>query len=642
MKYLHPRWSIRSTAKWMVALFWVVIILLSISIPGYSQDTNTIEISKPETSSFPDLSVYFRVIDGSGSFDKQLDLNSVHILEDGQVISPETLELQEPGLHLVFAVNEGPTLANRYAQVARIDKVKTALTEWAGSKTLTTMDDFSLVTNSGILATSLDQPSDWVKTLDNYLPDLRAAKPGVASLSTAVDLAAQKNGINKTAAVLYFTSLPSEDQFAGIEDAFSRAKLAGVRLFIILAGPQTYDTDENAAILIRAANETDGNFLIFSGPEEPPNLGKWFDPLTYVYKASYVSKINAGINHRLVLRINRGQSAQESDPVSFTLNVLPPNPIFLSPPAQVERTWTETKRIRDSVLTPDSIPLEIMIEFPDGLDRDLIYSRLFVDGKMVAENTSPPFDQFAWNIDSFTTSAVHKISATIEDQVGFIVETVELPVEVVIQPKPQNWMQKLFSAFNAATILLFLVIASAGILLVSLAIRTMRINRASKIKRIRKLEDPLTQPVQIENEIIHPKPKSSLNEEWPHLPGMGLAPARLVLQSTSQDTITNMAEIPISLGRTTFGNDPKKASVVLPLPLISSLHARIVRDDQDIFKIYDEGSASGTWLNYAPVSQYGARLEHGDLVQFGTVAYRFEIYGSQTGTIKVERLKDLE
>lgn len=626
----------------MVSSFWVIIILLSVPIPGYSQNTNTIEVSKPETTSFPELSVYFRVIDSSGSFDKHLDLNSVHILEDGQVISPESLDLQEPGLHLVFAVNEGPTLANRYAQVARIDKVKTALAEWAQSKTLTTMDDFSLVANSGILATSLNQPSAWVETLDNYLPDLRASKTGVASLSTAVDLAAQKNGINKTAAVLYFTSLPSEDQLAGIDDAVSRAKLTGVRLFIILAGPQTYDTDENAAILIRAAKETHGNFLIFSGPEELPNLAKWFDPLTYIYKASYLSKINAGENHRLVLRINRGQSTQESEPVSFTLNVLPPNPIFLSPPAQIERTWTETKRIKDSALTPNSVPLEIMIEFPDGLDRDLAYSRLFVDGKMVAENTSPPFDHFTWIIDSYTTSAIHKISATIEDRVGFVVETVELPVEVVIQPKPQNWIQKLFSAFNAATVLLFIVITSAGMLLVSLAIRTLRINRAAKTKRVRKLEDPLTQPVQIENEIIHPISITSQKSEWPHLPGVGLAPARLVLQSTTQDTNAEMLEIPISLGKTTFGNDPKKVSVVLPLPMISSQHARIVRDEQDIYKIYDEGSSSGTWLNYAPVSQYGARLEHGDLIQFGSIAYRFEIYGRKTGAIKVEKLKDME
>jgi len=76
--------------------------------------------------------------------------------------------------------------------------------------------------------------------------------------------------------------------------------------------------------------------------------------------------------------------------------------------------------------------------------------------------------------------------------------------------------------------------------------------------------------------------------------------------------------------------------------MISPLHARISRLDQDQFKLFDEGSGSGTWLNYAPVSQYGARLEHGDQVQFGAIIYRFEIYQSNPRKLKVEPFKEEE
>jgi pSer/pThr/pTyr-binding forkhead associated (FHA) protein len=93
-------------------------------------------------------------------------------------------------------------------------------------------------------------------------------------------------------------------------------------------------------------------------------------------------------------------------------------------------------------------------------------------------------------------------------------------------------------------------------------------------------------------------------------------------------------------GNTTVGSDPKKAKVVLATSMISPLHARISRIEQDQFKLFDEGSGSGTWLNYAPVSQYGARLEHGDLVQFGAIIYSFEIYQSSPRKFRVESIRE--
>ena len=123
------------------------------------------------------------------------------------------------------------------------------------------------------------------------------------------------------------------------------------------------------------------------------------------------------------------------------------------------------------MLTPDAVPLELMVEFPDGLTRDLVYSRFFVDNKLVDENTSAPFDKFSWDISNITQTGSHIISASIQDKAGFIVQTVELTIDVNVQPKPQTWFEKLLSMFTAPTIALFVVVASAGVLLVLLALR---------------------------------------------------------------------------------------------------------------------------------------------------------------------------
>lgn len=624
----------------LVAAALLAAALILIVTPVRALFTNNIALSQPDFSSYPDLTLQFRVLGASGAFEKDLDPNNVLVVENGQVISPDKLELLEPGLSLAVAFNEGPTLANRYAGVSRYEKVKNALITWADSKTITTMDDFSLVGNSGTLAVNLTNPAEWIDTLDAYQPDMRQAKPSLQSLNLALDLASAQTVGKKTAAVFYVTPLPSPEEMAGFQDLANRAKLTSVRLFIWLVGPATYTADEQANVLRQAALDSGGEFYLFTGEEDLPDLALVFDPLTYVYEATYRSRImNAG-THTLSLRVKQGVNVLESDTLEFSMDVFAPNPFFINPPATVERGWTETEKRKDSVLAPDSWPLQIMIEFPDGLERDLVYTRLFVDNMLVDENTAAPFDTFDWDVSQIVESGDYTISATVEDSVGFIVETIELPVKVLIEPKPQTWVGRLFSAFTPQAIALFVIIVFAGILLTGMAVRTIRQNRTITQTKMRKLEDPLTQPVLIEDDLILPLGGAAEGEAWPHVPGTGLAPARLMLKSPRSSAYP--AEIPILDGVTTIGSDPKKAKFVIPSHLVSSLHARITKDEEDLFRLQNEGSGSGTWLNYAPVSAYGARLLHGDLIQFGNVSYRFEIHSAKPARMTVEKLEDDE
>ncbi len=640
MKISHHLRIARRFARAISLLMIVGMIAFGALTPARAQNNLKIEITKPDISNYPEASIDFRIFTESGVFVKNIDPPSVHVIENEQIIALDSLEMLEPGIDLIIAINEAPRLANGYATVLHMDKIKGALSEWIGSQSAVTPNQFSFITNTGALITQSTQPENWLDTVVNYTPDLAKSKSSLTSLTSAIDLAASTaNSSQQTSVIFYITPMPTDDQTAGLEDLISRAKLANIRLYIWLIGSQKEASDIHAEPLSRAAQETQGQYLFFSGPQELPSLTTYFDPLINVYRGLYQSKIKTSGDFPLYLSIKQGESNFESESLTFTLNVLPPNPIFLSPPSIVERTWTETKRVKDSVLTPDSISLRILIEFPDGLERDLVYSRFFIDDMLVDENTSAPFEDFEWDISGYTESGTHRLSASIEDSAGFIVQTLDLPVEVVVQPKPQTWIEKILSSFSLPTIILFFIILMVGILLVLMAVRTLRKTREEKNIKTHRLTDPLTQPVLIENEFIQPKTTTQTVEQWPHIPGSGLAHARLLLQSKAGNL---PFEIPIGELDITFGSDPKGAKVVLTSTSISPLHARIARDNQEYFKLYDEGSGSGTWLNYAPVSQYGARLEHGDLVQFGTVAYRFEIHGSQPPKLLVERLKEEE
>ena len=69
----------------------------------------------------------------------------------------------------------------------------------------------------------------------------------------------------------------------------------------------------------------------------------------------------------------------------------------------------------------------------------------------------------------------------------------------------------------------------------------------------------------------------------------------------------------------------RSATVDLPLkddPTVSRIHATIV-EDGSVYRIYDEQSTSGTYVNDSEVPEYGLQLTDGDEIHMGAVHLRF-------------------
>ena len=79
----------------------------------------------------------------------------------------------------------------------------------------------------------------------------------------------------------------------------------------------------------------------------------------------------------------------------------------------------------------------------------------------------------------------------------------------------------------------------------------------------------------------------------------------------------------ITTDEITFGSDANQAAVTLEDPAVDSLHSRLWRDDKGDFYIADQESVAGTWVNYAPVTKAGCRVEHGDIIHIAKVGFRF-------------------
>ena len=368
-----------SRKKITLALLIMTALLASSAYPSYAQSPGEVSVAEPDTSAFPQLTTSFRTIDPEGNFIKNLRPGEVRVIENNVTITSYDLVMSRTGMRFYVAFNEGPTLANRFSGVSRFDRIKTALYNWINSQSSDTTDDLVVITNQGPLDLVKNDPVSWQSALEAYQPDLRSMTPGMSSLSTAVDNALSSNlQSEKSSAILFITPLPTDVQFTGLADIITRAENNGIRVFIWLIGPPDYAGTDEALLLQQYAEQTGGRYFLFSGSEELPGLSAWLDPLVYIYNLSYTSLANASGDYSLQLHIQRGEVSLDSEPVSYSLRILPPNPIFLSPPAEITRSWTETKKKSDAVLLPDSEDLEFMVEFPDSMERDLAASRLFV------------------------------------------------------------------------------------------------------------------------------------------------------------------------------------------------------------------------------------------------------------------------
>ena len=624
----------------LAPLLLATILLFTAMNPVTAQGAGNIDVAPVDTSAFPQVTTSFRAFDAGGDFIRNIRPGELRVLENNATLPEYELELVHTGVRFFVAFNEGPTLANRFSGVSRFDRLKTALFNWIATQPPDGSDEMTLVSNQGILEMDSGDPASWQTALEAYQPDLRNMTPGMSSLSIAVDNAMNLNlQGEKSSAILYITPMPTETQFVSLQEIIARAESNDIRVFIWLIGPPDYAATDEALLLQQYAEESGGRFFLFSGAEELPELADWLDPLAYLYRLSYTTKASVSGNYELVLRIQRGDLSLESAPVSYSFLIAPPNPIFLSPPVEITRTWTETRKKSDSVLVPDSTTVDFIVEFPDGMERDLVVSRLFVDGKLAAENTAAPFSPLAWDLSGYTETATHNLQIMIEDIVGLKGQTIEIPVQVTIEEQKLNLWERVLDLVNPVYLIVGAIVLAVVIAGVIVLIRVAR--RKLPRRKVGQTNDPVTQPVSIEGSYILAPEKPDQVVKWPVIRGLGLAPARLLQKkSSSPEGVEYLLEIPIGNNELVIGSDRKKADYVLVHPSVSARHARIFKDAEGGYRIADAGSVAGTWVNYAPVSTRGVRLEHGDLVQFGRLAYIFEVHGAEPKRVQVLPYKE--
>lgn len=602
--------------------------------PASAQTDLRALIGSLDLSEFPRVITYLDVRGTQGFFVPGLPSDAVVIYEDEQPLVGTLTEVRV-GAQVVFAYGGGESFNIRTLDgaVSRYELIRDHLLAWATADTEAGIDDLSLVVPDGVLISHEQDKSVWTDGLRMYATDGAGTTTSLEVLSAAIDIAIDpipQEGMGRT--VVFLSDSINESQLDSFQNLITRAEQGGVRVNIgLVASPAAFEL-EMAQVMRAGALQTGGQFFAFSSTEPLPDLNMMLESSRRAYFLEYRSQVNTPGVHTVYVVVNTELGEARSQTVSFESSLASPRPIFVAPPAQVVRAIPEDED-RDLVnLAPKDVQLEVLVEFPDSIQRELAYSALYVNGEKAVENIQPPYEIFTLDLTPYQASEVLVLNAEVVDELGITGNTVNVSLEIVVQ-QPSGG---LFPAMgrNVGLIAGGVVVLSGSVLLLVLILAgRLRPRRIGERRRKRTAErDPVTQPIDLEDEVTTSETKGTITRltrrfptrlPWQQRPRT--APLAYLVRVNEDGKPIADSEYPITSFELTFGSDPTASVVTINDPAVESLHTRLWRDEDGHFWVADMDSVAGTWVNYAPVSSSGCQLEHGDLIHVAKRGYRFTL-----------------
>ncbi len=608
-------------------------------------------ISLPDTSKFPKITTYLIPRDASGEFIHGLQAENLTIIEDEKQISEMVVEELRSGVQVVIAILPGPTFALRNSQAeSRYDSLVSALKNWATSKDGSNLDDLSLVIAEGGRTVHTSDPFDLIPVLDTPVEDMRQAVPNLDIAFQAVEIAADtppRPGMGKTT---FLITPPLDNSYSqSLENLAARAKEQGVRVFSWMVGPDDPSTQQSADRLRTLAEVTGGKFDVFE-EEADLQIEKILDSLRETYRISYPSQIRSSGIHTIAIEVRAEQGITLSNAQSFELNIAPPIPAFVLPPLEiVKEPVVENDQIPSEIPLNEYFPkfqeLQIVFDYPDGLVRPIVRSRLFIDGVLTVENSQPPLDKFNWDISEYTSTNNHSLRVEAEDSLGLVGSSSESLVQVTVLIPQTSWISiisdNLLVLFGLAILLagaiFFLGLTLAG------RLKPRQPGKDKPSRKRKRFVNPFVKALVIPADVSHNRSAWTSRLQWPHRPSKSrilayLTPIETKTLETSptrrnhegNGTIASpgaaQSPIPIRTEELTIGSDPGQSLLSLTDPSVEGLHARLCYLPDQTFMIYDYGTVAGTWINYEQVTPDGTRLVHGDIIHIGRSEFRFSLY----------------
>lgn len=259
--------------------------------------------------------------------------------------------------------------------------------------------------------------------------------------------------------------------------------------------------------------------------------------------------------------------------------------------------------------------LGAQVSWLDGQERGVQQARLLVNGQFVQDVPPQDLNRFTAGVTNLAYGD-NSLQLSITDDQG--IQAVSPEVTFTVTEGEEQIPEELQPAPALSGLILPICAGLAAIILLGVAGffilqgRSLPLPRFGRSRR----HDDERAAVSIEDEGEYapaPKVPPPIVED---------GPAQAYLEVL--ETMTQMpAHIPLRSDELRLGRSPALADVAFEQDItVSRLHASILWDGHN-YRIYDDDSTSGTWVNDQEVPDYGTQLFDGDDIFLGKVRLRF-------------------
>lgn len=613
----------RRVFRW-VGLFLGLILLSAHAVGAQETADGRLRITRVDTADFP--TVQLNLIATDGQSQRLTDPAGLTLREAGVPVTDFTLADVPAGLDVIFVLDANAAMfsVDDNGSQTRLSKATASLIRFATQyMSLEEQDHVSVVIPAGVsgsefLVQDETRPGDLSDAIEAYAPEIL---PNVAPLPDLLSLALTQAatyaaaGSERFPAIVLLSDGAESDWGAAIDTVAAEAQAGQIPVLVLVLGARVDETE--LANVTRLTSPTLGSALHMpNAPDADPLFGQLQANASQTQLAYQSPQTESG---EYELQVGLGALQAEA---TLSLELISPEIVIRWDEASIRRAGMQPNTpLAD--LQPAVQTLEAQITWP-GQPLELAEVVVLVDGEAQRPLSPPVVDttgrlRLDWDISGLDEGS-YSLAIRVTDSTGR--ETASEPVTVAVTvtrpaaptatpspptPTPAPELSPALSVLERNPTWLFgLGLLGLFVLLLGLLLTLRRRRSRPGVTSEPSLAELL------EEQGLSPLPAGVADS--------GQGPCLVVLQNGPEHS----NPIPLLGDNISIGRDPKLVQVPLADQSVSRLHARI-RLRKGEYWLYDEGSASGTYLNFNRLGLAPHILQEGDVVHIGRVQLRFQM-----------------
>ncbi|MBK8985495.1 MAG: FHA domain-containing protein [Chloroflexi bacterium] len=566
-----------------------------------------LRITASDTTSPPSIELQAYGINSDGTA-VPLSASNVLISHDGQAMTPEVAGTRSVGTLTIFLVDIPTGVADQ------IPAIQDAILQFASAPTMQEGTDYLAVYKVGETEPSqLLAPTNFHNSVRNLFATPLAADTGATALiDSAMSLLNETESLKPDPAMVASLVIVSDGtdavskQYADVDVAPHAASL-GIPVHTIWLTntdlpPVGQDIGQNYLSSVSAGSR--GMAARLENAGELPPLWQRIASFRDQTRLRYVVA-NPGGAAQVILSLADNPEARAETTVEISSSV--PSIVINLPPESRVLTLP-------SLDDPVTLRFTTAVSWLDGVSRSVQAAQLIVNSAVVQDIPVANLSSFEAEINNLVYGD-NTVQVAILDEQGIPVTSP--PIVLTVQQGSRSIPDELAAGSSLGSVLrtlviLILVVALVGGL-IFLARRQGWLNRLARPSRAAGPRDRRERPATA----AYDQPLSDSAEP--------------VVTSTEPiaylEILGSVTRMPDYLSLNTnvikLGRSPAQSDVAFENDItVSRLHATLHLEGAH-FRIFDERSTSGTWVNEQQVPEYGIQLMDGDEIHLGAVHLRY-------------------